>query len=185
MEPLTLSALTGAALTEGIKFLYSQAGEVLRRRRAHKEEMASDEPIDIVPSDVLDGALERVKPDWTAFDRFEASIRDLRRTLSDFADGADEVDPRDHKTLATVDALRRALEVVLRQRITLKGERRSASGPLVFAHAEVEQVAGYVAAVRSDLIMDGGVEGSVHAEIVHPGGEVVGVDARRIGAEFR
>ncbi len=33
MEPLTLTGLTNAVLTQGITFLYSQAGEILRGRR--------------------------------------------------------------------------------------------------------------------------------------------------------
>ena len=37
VDPLTLSTIGAVALTEGIKFLYEQAGEVLKRWRERKD----------------------------------------------------------------------------------------------------------------------------------------------------
>ena len=37
IEPISLTAVGVFALTEGIKFLYTEAGELLKHRRASKE----------------------------------------------------------------------------------------------------------------------------------------------------
>jgi len=37
IDPLTISAIGAVAITEGIKFLYGQAGELLKRWRERKD----------------------------------------------------------------------------------------------------------------------------------------------------
>ena len=44
VDPLSLSAIGAVALTEGIKFLYEQAGEVLKRWRDRKDAGAKAAP---------------------------------------------------------------------------------------------------------------------------------------------
>jgi hypothetical protein len=63
-DPFSAAALGGVVLTEGIKFLYRQAGEVLKRWRERREtggtsvEDARLRP----PESLLEGTVEPVKP---------------------------------------------------------------------------------------------------------------------------
>ena len=41
-DPFTLSSLGAVAITEGIKFLYAQAGQVLKRWREKREQQEAD-----------------------------------------------------------------------------------------------------------------------------------------------
>jgi hypothetical protein len=178
MEELTLAALTGAVLTQGITFLYTQAGEILRGWRAR----GTDDEVTPVGSDAVDGELQPVVPDWDAVGELEDDVRELRRQLSDYvAGGIEEPDTGDEQLLRNVDALRRALEVVLRQRITFRGEQRPDDGPVVAGDVAIEEVRGYVAAVRAGQISGGNVTGTARVGTVHEGGQVIGVDAGRIG----
>ena len=59
-DPLTLAAVGAVALTEGIKFLYGQAGETLKRWRESKGTKAATatvtEPVQVkIPSDAFEG----------------------------------------------------------------------------------------------------------------------------------
>jgi hypothetical protein len=89
------------------------------------------------------------------------------------------VDNSDAELLAKTDALRRLLEAILQERITLKGESRPPSGPVVRGSIDVEQVAGCAAAVRARRITGGRVE--AEANRVESEGEFIGVDVDEIG----
>jgi hypothetical protein len=183
-DPISMGALGGVVLTEGIKFLYKQAGEILKgwreRRAAAGRKSAESAPAqpDIVESPLLEGRLSADKVDYQAVERLEIQLREVRQELSGYADGIDPVDTADKSLLAKVDALRQMLEAVYQQRITFKGEHRPA-GPTVEGRIDVEQVAGYVAGVRARAIAGGKVSGEVKAKTVE--GEAAGVDADRIG----
>jgi hypothetical protein len=182
-EPLSWAVLGTLAATEGIKFLYGQATEVLKRRRerkAGKEEEAA-EPI-AVPADApLQGTLEPPQVDFDAADRLHDEIKALRSTLADYADGLADPEPGDQELAAAANGLREALEVVYRQRITFRGEDREPSGPVVINRAEAENVAGKVAGVRARLVRSGRVEATVKVKEVQQGGEVIGGDFDTIG----
>ncbi len=178
VDPLTLSALGATALTEGIKFLYEQATELLRRRR---ENQAEQEPA-VVEAPVLEGALAPLRPDPAVLARFEDDLRRLRRELQDYVDDVEPIEPGDTGLLEKADAVRQMLEVVYGQRITFRGERRPASGPLVEGEVEVATVAGRVAAVRAKQVTGPStIRGVVRVDDVTDSGEVVGVDIDRIG----
>lgn len=185
VEPFTMTAVGALALTEGIKFLYGQAGEVLKRwreRKAAGSEPAAEEAAKVVlPSEAFDGQLQAPRLHFEAVERLERDLRDLRGAVAEYAQGIDEVDPGNRQLLETVDALRRALEAVYGQRITFKGEPRPASGPLVSGKIDVGEVAGYAAAVRARVISSGQVTGEAKANRVEPGGQLLGVDADTIG----
>jgi hypothetical protein len=187
MEPLTLGALGAVALTEGVKFLYGQAGEILKRRRERKkaaEEGRAEgepEPLRIKDPGVLEGELEPAVIDFEAVERLEEDLKVLSQQLGNYASGIEEVDPSDEELLRAADGLRRTLEAIYQQRITFKGEERPPSGPLVEGRIDVEQVAGYAAAVRADVLESGRVRGELKATRVEHGGEAIGVDVKRIG----
>lgn len=183
MEPLTLAALSGAALAQGITFLYTQAGEILKARRERKAKAANSEvPIAPTAAEAVEGTLKAVTPDWTVVEELADELRELRQRLSDYLEGGIEApDPSDETTLRTTDALRRAVELVLGQRITLKGEQRAEGDPVVAGRVEVAELRGYAAAVRAAWISGGRVTGEATVETVHEGGQVIGVDAHQIG----
>ncbi len=189
MEPLTLGALGAVALSEGIRFLYGQAAEVLRRRRERKQavqEGREAEPArtEVEDPGILEGSLEPIVLDLDAADRLDNQLKALSRRLGNYANGLEEVDPTDEDVLRSADALRRALEAIYQQRITFRGEERPPSGPLVGGRVDVEEVAGYIAGVRAETIGGGRVTGEVTAERVDSGGEAVGVDVKRIGGRM-
>jgi len=176
---------TGAvALTEGIKFLYEQAGEALKRWRERKAaaKNVTVEPVDVqLPSAAFTGHLEQPQLHFEAVGRLEPELRDLRAALADYAQGIDEVDSGNEQLLQTADALRQAMEAVYGQRITFCGEPRPPSGPLVVGEANVNDVLGYVAGLRARKIIGGSVTGRVTAKRVDRGGQAIGLDVGTIG----
>lgn len=69
VDPLTISAIGAVAITEGIKFLYGQAGEILKRWRERKDvamdvsiQLKNTEPIDVKLPQTFEGQLSAVLP---------------------------------------------------------------------------------------------------------------------------
>jgi len=178
MEPITLAVVGTAVLTEGVKFLFTQAGEAIKRWRANR-----DEPVPVPAEAPLEGTLEPATLDPAAMERLEGEIAELRSALAPYTDdiAPAPVDPGNADLIAVADGLRRALEAVLGQRIRFKGEGGEPSGPLVEGEVNVDDVLGYVAGVRAGSIEGGVVRGTVKAKTVGPGGSGVGVDTDRIG----
>ena len=137
MEPFTLGAIGAVVLTEGIKFLYNQAGEVLKRRREHREAAAAGTtteetvPINATAPPIFEGTLAPTAVDFDVVERLGQDLKDLRDGLADYAQEIEPVDPKNENLLKTVDALRQIMEAVYQQRLTFKGEQRAPSGPLV------------------------------------------------------
>lgn len=186
VDPLSGAVISALVLTEGIKFLYGQAGELLKRRR---ERLAAAEN-DVTPEAVLDpppgllaGEVQRTGPDDAQLDRVEPELRGLRRDLGDYAEDLRDVDPDDGLLREQVDALRRLLEVVYGQRITFAGEQREPSSPFIAGTVSVDQVLGDVAAVRAKAIDTGRVVGDARARTVGSGGRLTAVETDRIGSE--
>jgi hypothetical protein len=132
IEPISLGAIGAFALTEGVKFLYAQAGELLKHWREHKDQPQQGPGPELrAPADLIEGAVNPSLPNLERLERLEGEIRELRRSVADYADGVEEVDPGDVALLKRLDELRQTIEVVYGQRITFKGETREPSGPLV------------------------------------------------------
>jgi hypothetical protein len=185
-DPLTMAALGSVALTEGIKFLYGQAGELLKRWRERKShaEPPTEQPITItLPKAVFAGSLAPVTIRYDVVARLEDQVKELSRDLGQYADGFEEVQVGDPLLLEKVNTLRLALEAAFGQRMTFLGEDRPATGtPVVVGEAFVKEVEGHVAAVRARIVA-GDVRGTARADHVHKGGEVYGVEADVIGPQ--
>jgi hypothetical protein len=186
IEPFSLGALGALAATEGIKFLYSQAAEVMKRwrdRKAGKEAEASA-PVPVPEAEaaaVLEGTLHAPEVDFKALERLHDDIRLLAGALGNYANGLDEPDPSDRDLAAAADGLRRALEAVYGQRITFKGEQREPSGVTVIGRAEADEVAGDLVGVRARLVRSGRIEGTAKAGTIEESGQGVGVEADAVG----
>jgi hypothetical protein len=152
-DPLTLSFLGAAALTQGIKFLFDQATELLRRRREARAagedrvETTSVEPPTTDGSQLLDGELARRPIAAGVLEQNLAMLQGLRRDLGDYADGLADVEPSDLDLLRKVEALRGLLEAVYGQRITFTGEPRPTTGTPVNQAAASSAVAAAERAV--------------------------------------
>ena len=192
LDPVSLSALGAVALTEGIKFLYEQAGEVLKRWRERKD-AAKDttkdppkaEPVAVTLPPVFEGQLVNAQIHYDAVEKLEKQLREVRKDLLEYADGTDEVDTTDKALLQQIDAFRQLMEVVYQQRITFKGEQRPPSGPLVEGHITVQDVeGGRVGGVLAKSIRGGyTIKGIANVEgTVKQGGEAGGVNVNEIEA---
>jgi hypothetical protein len=183
---LSLAALGAVVLSEGVKFLYDQAGELIRQRRARsagkgesgKGESGESSAEPTVTPEVVAEPRELPSPDLTQVDRFADELRELRRDLSEFASGVDPVDPDDEQLVARIDALRQVLEVIYGTPVTLAGEQRDPATPIIRGRVDADEVAGYVAAVRADRAT-GVIEGHTTVRRVEQSGTVIGVEIRR------
>jgi hypothetical protein len=183
VDPAT--ALAGVAtnvLVESVKWLFTKAGDALKRWRDLHDAKTTEpsHPIDKGPSDIFEGEVSDLSVDTAAVERLEQEIKDLRRVLGDYVDGIEEIRPDDPELLETADGLRRMLEAVYHQRITFKGEDRPPSGPIVEGTVNVEDVQGHAAAVKARLISSGRIRGEATATRVEQGGELYGVEVEEI-----
>jgi hypothetical protein len=159
VEPFSLTAVGVLVLSDGVKFLYAQATELLKYRRERKEaRLAADAAPKLQPpAHLLEGAVEPAAPDDARLAQLEDTMRERRLALAEYADGVADVDPADLELQRRVDDLRRVLEAVYGQRITFKGELRPPSGPLV--ENEVRAVEAEIHA--SDVgVVDGAAGGA-------------------------
>jgi hypothetical protein len=183
VDPLSATVLGGVAVTEGIKFLYGQATELLRRRAARRDAAAAAakaaaEPMAVeVPPDLLAGQLAPVNEDASTVDELADELDKLRKQLSDYLDGIKAPDAADPELNRTVDALRTALESAIGQRITFKGEQRATSGTVVTGRASAKVVRGIAAGIDTDTVV-GEMHGTATAETVEPEGKVIGTRIR-------
>jgi len=183
-DPLTIAAVGAVVLTEGIKFLYGQAGEALKRWRERKAagQAATAEPVQVeLPPTVFEGQLENPRLDLEAVARLEGDLKALRAAVADYAQEIDDVDPHDRSLLESVDGLRQAMEAVYGQRITFAGEPRPPSGPVAVGEAKVDEVLGYVAGLRAKRIVGGSATGRLEAKRVDKDAEAIGLDVDTIG----
>ena len=185
-DPITLAAVTTIAVTEGVKFLYNQAGELLKYWREKKKAAAAatpePKPPEVKLPEVFEGQLSSPKIHDDVLGRVEQNISDIRKELSEYADGVQEIEPTNEAVLAQVDALRQLIEAVYQQRITFKGEKgRAPSGPVAEGTIKVGEVEGYAAAVRAKNFTGGQLKGTASADKVKSGGMLVGVDLENVG----
>jgi hypothetical protein len=167
-----LTTVTTAALSQGMKFLYEQATEVLRGWRARRHGTGESPKILTVPTAVNVGA-----PDPLV----EPRDRSMEDTLLDLRDSAERVttgaiDPASPEARRIAGNLRDYLEVVLRAPISFAGEemRTFEAGRI---DVVVSRVEGEVAGVRArsgTAARLGDV--SVRAGDVADGGRVSGVE---------
>jgi hypothetical protein len=175
MDTLSINSLGGETLQLGLRFLYSQAGELLKRRRERRDE-SSESQISPGPGvDVLARPPSSLAPDFAALGKLEPQIRELRSLLSDYADEIEVVDPKNTSLIEVTQALRKTLEVVLRCDLTFRGERRERPALDVESQVDVGEVAGYVTGVLARAVGEGRIRSRVSVDSVQRGGSVTGV----------
>jgi hypothetical protein len=187
-ESVTLLAtLGGPVLTEGIKFLYAQASEILKRWR-ERQDKATTQQIDqpqatniSLPQTVFEGDLMNPVIHFDVVQQLEKQLRQLRLDLSDYAEGVDKVYEPDAALLGKIDTLRNLLESIFKQNITFKGETRPPSGaPAVFGLVDAKEIMGYATGVEVETVTDCSIEGKVVTGRIGEGGIATGVRAKTI-----
>ncbi|MDM0030117.1 hypothetical protein QTI27_36800 [Variovorax sp. J31P216] len=129
-EPLTIAVVSTAVVTEGIKFLYGQAAEVIKRWRERRDAVptvAAEAP----PPAVFGDTLQPLQIHLDRVSTLEPQLLSLCRALADVADGPQTLSRDDPLMLQAADALRQAMEAVYQQRLSFVGESRAASAPVV------------------------------------------------------
>jgi hypothetical protein len=189
-DPITLATVGSVALTEGIKFLYGQAGELLKRWRERRDTAAQEgtdaaqgtEPVAVqLPATAFRGQLSGPQIHFQELARLEEPMKSLRRQLSDYYEGIETIDPSDANLVKIVDQLRQTLESVYHQRLTLQGEQRPPSGTAVVGRLQADRVLGAAGGVVAGTISGGAhVEGEAAVGTVESGGVAGGVVAREI-----
>jgi hypothetical protein len=184
VEPFSLAAIGGLALTEGIKFLYAQAGELFKRRREQAAAGQDAEPlaVDTTLPPSLGGTVLRTGVSPSFVDTHQQRLAELRSGLANYADDTLPVDPADPGLTATVDELRSLLEDAFGRRLTFVGETgREPSGTVVRgAVRATETVNAQVTGVEADEVTSGAVEGTVDVNTAY-GGTLTGAKVGRVG----
>jgi hypothetical protein len=186
-DPFTLAAVGALVLSEGVKFLFGQAGELIKRWRDKKD--AAKEPaapavqrIELALPPAFGGGTLRADVDLDAVGPASARLLELRAALSNYVDGVSEVTTADRALLRTTEDLRGVMETLLGQRLTLAGENRPATGtPVVRSEVNVGTVEGKVTGVAADEVTGGQIESKTTAQEVKEGGDVTGVRIGKLG----
>ena len=185
---LALASVGKFALTEGVKFLYAQAGELLkwwRERKAGKRDDDAAKPaaeeVRVEAPSVIEGGAFEARPNVEALGRLEGELRALRGDLLEYVEGVDAGDRTNPAFLGRVDALRRALEVIYRHPLTFTGEERADSGPSVDVSIDAASVAGYITGVRARELAGGSVSSKMRFGRVESGADITGVDLDVMG----
>jgi len=177
-DPATFSAaaIGAAALTEGIKFLYKQAGELLKRWREKRDaaNKIKAEDISIMVPEVFGGGETTACIQFEDVAKAEESLRALRKELAEYAEGTLALDPTNPSTSEQINALRALVEAILHRPLIFEGEVRDPSQPTAFGKATVDEILGYVAGLRIGTMKVGTAHGEVHSKKVGPGGRAVG-----------
>jgi hypothetical protein len=164
-----MASLSATALTEGIKFLYEQAGDLLKRHRDRTDANPADALSVPAPTAILPA------PDLDLLARFKADLQELRSDLDDYVTSRVPVTVSDDYLLRTADALRRVMGAVYGVPVLLPGE--SPRDTDIDGNINVDDVAGYVAAVRVERAQ-GIIKGTTTVRTVRKGGTAVGVEVR-------
>lgn len=187
VEPVSLAMLGGAALTQGITFLYGQATELLKRGRERKDAAMkgaaapTPEP-SVVDAPVLAGKLNPVEVDEQAVESRREELLSLTERLSSYVSGTRTVDPSDLHLIALVEALRALLELAYRQRITFVGETREPTGSAVDVKLVATRVDGELTVAQVGHVRSGGqVKATGELGEVRPGAKVTGFRGDVVG----
>lgn len=172
MDPLSTFAV--AALTQGVQFLYQQAGEFLSAWRARRHDK------DASPPRALDApnGVTVTRPRPVADPPSEETVK-LLEQLKDLVEPiqSGKIDPAWPAARATIEQLRDVVVAALRAPVQFGGEPQR---PLKISdiHVVAEQRKGLVAGLRADLakLPRGSELSGVHVEASGGEGDVTGVD---------
>jgi hypothetical protein len=177
-DPLTLALLGGVAATEGIKFLYGQAAEVIKAWKARRDERQRALEVPIVETSVLDAAPAGTAVDAAVLDQHHTTMVELWARLAPYAQGLQDVDITDDALARTAGGLRALLEAAYGQRFTFRSEHREPTGTVVTVAQALGAVSGLAVGVQGDVGPGATVAVRQDATEVTGDGTVIGVQGR-------
>ena len=175
MDPLSVFA--GAGITQGVRFLYEQAGEFLSAWRARRRDKDAGPPPRVlaIPAGVtVTGPRPVADPPGEDAIRVLEQLRDLVEPIQ-----SGEIDVWSPAALAAIEQLRDVVEAALQAPVRFDGEPPR---PVMVSDIRVatERVAGRVTGLRADLakLPSGSQFSDVHVKAgqVDAGGDVAGVE---------
>lgn len=172
---VSLASVGSAAISEAIKFLFQQTGELLKhwREKGAKSTEVTSRPQIVELPPAFEGQLLDLPVNFDALSRLEPQLLALYKDLSLYAadvlstDGSPDL-------MRKVDTLRNALELILRQQLTLKGEHRPSAGLPLVGNIRADVIAGEATGVDGAGLLSGPVSGEVQAGRVEQGAKVTG-----------
>lgn len=186
-DPATISLIgVGAvAINEGIKFLYGQAGDLLKRWRERKDKKAESSDKDVteavnleLPPTIFAGQLKNPRIHFDVLNASAKQLGDLRQKLVPYIDGTEDRDPHSPELQMELDQLRKLVESVYGQHITFKGESRAPSGTVITTRVDAGTVEGNASALTAREIQSGAkIDATATAKEVKAGGSLKGVEA--------
>ncbi|MBP2477731.1 hypothetical protein JOF53_006603 [Crossiella equi] len=174
MDPLSLSALAGAAVAPVFTFLFGRLASLLDNRASRTGKNApAQETEQIETPAVVHGVLKPLQVNDEQLQQRLGELEVLAGSLGVYDRNPDRLQVEDVKLLENMGRLRDHLECIYGQRITFVGEQRPTSGSRVDQSIDV---------VEGDMT---GIEGknvrSAHitqkARHVPAGGKVIGIKA--------
>jgi hypothetical protein len=176
-DPITLAAVGGAFLTEGVKFFYKQAGELLKHWREQRDANTPQGEIDITLPKALGGGTAKVRINAAALAKLQEPLTEVRKELSEVVEGIASPE----ESLERIDEIRRIIEAVYGRRLSFEGEGRSSDAPDVTGEATADAVLGYVAGLRAKRVLRGRASGTATADTVGSTGQLIGLEVDDVG----
>jgi len=180
-DPLSLAVLGGAAATEGIKFLYGQAAEVIKAWRTRREDREQPLEVPIVDTSVLDAQPTGTTVNPAVLTQAHTTMLELWQQLAPYAQDLQNVEATDGELARAAGELRALLEAAYGQRFTFRGERREPTGTRVAVEQVLGTVAGLAVGVEGDIGPAATVVVRQDANEVTAEGTVIGVKGRISG----
>jgi hypothetical protein len=165
-DPLSMANLSATALTEGIKFLYEQAGELLKRRRDRAGAGATETPSIVAQPATLPTA------DPELVRQYRHDLRRLRSDLEDYVSGRSPVAASDNHLVDRTEALRRVVENIYGVPVFFAGE--SDQAPKIRSSIDAGPVEGTIIGVQAEQA-EGTIKSDITVDTVHKDAEVYGV----------
>ena len=183
-DPLTWTVVGSTVVVEGIKFLYGQMTEVMKRLAAKKEKPAEPasppEPVVLPTAFAQEG--ETRQANLVTAESLEEEMFQLHGNLGAYAGGLKKPTEGDPLVIAQLEALRKVMEAIYANHITFKGEKLPASGgPTVSADIKIKEVKGYAAGVRVKKMNSGNASAKLDIDKIEAGGTAVGVEIDELG----
>lgn len=149
-EPVTLAVLGGVALTEGVKFLYAQAGEAIKRHYENKKaaQQAATIPSEGKIPDAIEAPSNALTIHTDELEKTLPRLTELRSELNLYGDGTLPVENSSSAMLKAADELRGLLESIYQQPLNFRGEQRNPPHFDVVARADIDTNHGPATALR-------------------------------------
>jgi len=173
---LTLAGVGAIALKEGVKFLYGQAGEILKRWRDRKEQTRGGDSTsaDAELPTIFVGEQRSPRIHFQEIPALEGRLRALYRELAEYATEVSPVSTEDPDLLSKIDELRKVIERIYRQRLTFEGEQRRPADLAVFGRVELGTIGGEAIGVDAEGKGASEIRGEVVGEELKPGASAIG-----------